>query len=152
VAVEAHRHLGPLVEGNRHLCSAELLGLLDEGGSRTQSDYDSALARRLTMIDAFDDWIQQFDAVIAMATLGEAPSLATTGDPRFCTPWTLVGAPAITVPTGLGPTKLPLGIQLVGGRHRDRDLIAVAMWLEKVRPGPGRPQLPGDLSEGRRAV
>jgi Asp-tRNA(Asn)/Glu-tRNA(Gln) amidotransferase A subunit family amidase len=142
VAIEAHRNVAPLVEGKRAMCSRELISLLDDGGSRSEAEYGAALARRLEMIDAFDQWGDRFDAILAMPTLGEAPPLATTGDPRFCTRWTLLGAPAITVPTGLGPNHLPLGTQIIGGRHRDRQLISISRWVESVVTGPGQPAHP----------
>lgn len=142
MATEAHRSVGPLVQAQRDLCSPQLDKLLSEGASVPQSEYESALALRRQTIEEFDRWASDFDAILTLPTPGEAPSVETTGDPRFCTRWTLVGAPALTLPTGSGPTGLPLGTQLVGHRGADADLIAVARWLESVRPGPGRPPVP----------
>jgi len=73
--------------------------------------------------------------------MGEAPGIETTGDPRFCSRWTFVGAPALVIPTGLGPSGLPLGLQLVGARGSDRRLLAAAAWSESLLPAPPRPSL-----------
>jgi amidase len=51
--------------------------------------------------------------------------------------WTLLGVPAITIPTGLGPTGLPLGLQMVGSGSRDDDLVAVAAWAQVHLPFEG---------------
>ncbi|HEX2323891.1 MAG TPA: amidase, partial [Chloroflexota bacterium] len=63
---------------------------------------------------------------------GEAPGLETTGDPRFCTRWTLLGAPALVLPSGRGRQGLPLGLQLVGAQGDDQRLLRAAAWAERV--------------------
>jgi len=51
------------------------------------------------------------------------------------------GAPAITIPTGLGPHRLPLGLQLVGAPGDDERLLAAAAWAEAMLPTIGAPPL-----------
>ncbi|MEJ5212042.1 MAG: amidase family protein, partial [Burkholderiales bacterium] len=76
---------------------------------------------------------ERFDALLTPAATGEAPAtLEHTGDPVFCTLWTLTGLPAISLPSGFGPSGLPLGAQLVGPYLRDSRLLAVAQWCEAV--------------------
>jgi Asp-tRNA(Asn)/Glu-tRNA(Gln) amidotransferase A subunit family amidase len=45
------------------------------------------------------------------------------------------------MPTGLGPSALPLGLQLVGARGADRRLLAAAAWAEALLPKPPAPVL-----------
>jgi Asp-tRNA(Asn)/Glu-tRNA(Gln) amidotransferase A subunit family amidase len=72
----------------------------------------------------------RYDAILTPATTGEAPAgLASTGNPIFCTIWTLCGVPAITLPLLRGPQGLPLGVQLAGRRHDDARLLRTARWL-----------------------
>jgi len=142
MAAEANRWVRPLVEPNLHLCSPQLQALLYEGSLVSDHDYELALARRREIVSLFDGWVTKFDAIITPPTLGQAPSIDTTGDPRPCTRWTLIGAPTITIPTGLSPETLPLGTQLVGIRGSDRDLIATAQWLELVLPRLSHPTIP----------
>jgi Asp-tRNA(Asn)/Glu-tRNA(Gln) amidotransferase A subunit family amidase len=130
MAVEAYAALGPQVLPQRHLLSEQLAKLLDQGAATPGAFYKAALRRRKHLIELFQTWVQPYDAALTIPTAGEAPPADTTGDPRFCTPWTLLGVPTITVPTGTGPAGLPLGLQIVSAPGRDRDLLGVALWVE----------------------
>jgi aspartyl-tRNA(Asn)/glutamyl-tRNA(Gln) amidotransferase subunit A len=46
------------------------------------------------------------------------------------------GLPSISVPAGLSPRGLPIGMQIVGMRHTDGLLLDVAALVERVRPWP----------------
>jgi Asp-tRNA(Asn)/Glu-tRNA(Gln) amidotransferase A subunit family amidase len=52
--------------------------------------------------------------------------LSATGDPAFCTLWTLTGLPALSLPLLAGAGGLPLGVQLVGAPGRDGRLLRTA--------------------------
>ena len=70
---------------------------------------------------------QSCDILIAPSAIGEAPSgITQTGDPIFCRIWTLLGLPCINLPLSRGSNGLPVGIQLVGARGKDRLLLSVA--------------------------
>ncbi len=132
MSVEGYWCLNNVVLGRPDLVSKTLMGFLEEGSKISVSTYQSALNLRRKLQRAFQSQMRRFDALLTIPTSGEAPGLETTGDPRFCTPWTLIGAPAITIPTGLGPGGLPLGLQLVGGIGRDRELLRAADWVESI--------------------
>jgi Asp-tRNA(Asn)/Glu-tRNA(Gln) amidotransferase A subunit family amidase len=66
------------------------------------------------------------------AAPGEAPlGLDSTGDPSFCTLWTLCGTPALSLPLLTGPIGLPMGLQLVADVGDDERLFRVASWLQR---------------------
>ena len=50
----------------------------------------------------------------------------------FQTPWTTAGIPAITLPSGLSESGLPMGIQLASAHFAERTLLASARWCEEV--------------------
>ena len=83
------------------------------------------------MQESFEElFTQRYDAILTPAAPGTAPKgLEATGDPSFCTLWTLVGMPALTLPLLQGANGLPIGVQLVGRRHFDARLLRTARWL-----------------------
>ncbi len=76
--------------------------------------------------------MSQFDALITPGAPGPAPLATITGNPVMQLPWTTIGVPAISLPTGLAKNGLPLGVQLVGAPMNESGLLGVASWCEKV--------------------
>ncbi|MGZ4205345.1 MAG: amidase [Actinomycetota bacterium] len=48
--------------------------------------------------------------------------------------WNLVGFPAASIPLGIGPNGMPLGVQIVAPRGGEALLLSVAKQLEQVNP------------------
>ena len=111
---------------------------LDEGDRISTAEYERALRKREALQRDFSRFLDDYDAVVTPPAAGEAPgSLETTGDPSFCTIWTLLGVPAITIPTGLGSRGMPLGLQIIGNQGESNHLLATAMWCERQLPFRG---------------
>ena len=45
-----------------------------------------------------------------------------------------VGYPAASVPAGLSESKLPIGMQIIGKRHHDEDVLKASRMFEKLQP------------------
>lgn len=104
---------------------------LEEGDGIADEDYRRALAVRDLLIGSLGEFLEdRHEAILTPPTTGEAPTADSTGDPAFCTLWSLCGVPAITIPTGFGPQRLPLGLQIVGRAGESNHLLAVAAWCE----------------------
>lgn len=130
---EGARALRALQEQHRAQLSEQLNALIDEGLAIPDAEIEQALAQRLRLNGEMRAILSRYDAIITPPAIGEAPAtLAHTGDPVFCTLWTLTGLPALTLPSGFGPNGLPLGVQLVGAYLRDDRLMGVAKWCEQV--------------------
>lgn len=138
---ESARTLGPLAAPRRSDVSPQAREFFEWGATIADDEYRRTLRERLRLIAAFNEWAEPYDAILTIPAAGEAPTPETTGDPRFCSRWTFVGAPALAIPTGLGPSGLPLGLQLVGARGSDRRLLAAAAWAGSLLPAPPRPAL-----------
>jgi len=143
MAFEAARTLGELQSQQRAKLSAVLNRFLDEGRAIDAAARAEALAQRQILRTGFGSFLAGFDAIVTPPTRGEAPAtLEHTGDPAFCTIWTLLGVPALTLPVGFGSQGLPLGLQIVGTLQGDAHLLRVARWVEQAvafAPGfPGR--------------
>ena len=116
-------------EKGRDRLSESLRDQLARGREVPALAYQKAVARIPTLNQGFDDLFARFDAVLTPSAAGTAPPLATTGDPAFCTLWTLCGMPAISLPLMSGENGLPLGAQIVGPRGDDARLLRTARWL-----------------------
>jgi Asp-tRNA(Asn)/Glu-tRNA(Gln) amidotransferase A subunit family amidase len=128
---EAARLLRPHLESRRSLLSAPLVDALVEGAAIPADAYRAAHAKRAALIERAHDLFDPWDAILSPPAPGAAPaSLATTGDPSFCTLWSLLGAPAITVPSGLSADGLPFGLQLACDVGADDRLLRLAQWCE----------------------
>jgi Asp-tRNA(Asn)/Glu-tRNA(Gln) amidotransferase A subunit family amidase len=115
----------------RDKLSPALRARIEQGREVRAVDYLRALGRipelNASLTELFE---QRYDAILTPAAFGTAPKgLESTGDPAFCALWTLCGMPALNVPLMQGANGLPLGVQLVGARHRDAQLLRTARWL-----------------------
>jgi Asp-tRNA(Asn)/Glu-tRNA(Gln) amidotransferase A subunit family amidase len=78
------------------------------------------------------DRLSDVDATITPSSAGEAPaSLDDTGPVIFNFLWTLAYLPALNLPVATGDSGLPIGLQVVGARHGEQDLLAIGRWIEK---------------------
>jgi Asp-tRNA(Asn)/Glu-tRNA(Gln) amidotransferase A subunit family amidase len=111
--------------------SASLRGQIERGRGILAVDYNRALDMIAVLNRALGELFEhRYDAILTPATTGTAPrGLDSTGDPIFCTFWTLCGMPAVALPLMQGENGLPLGVQLVGRRGDDARLLRTARWL-----------------------
>jgi Asp-tRNA(Asn)/Glu-tRNA(Gln) amidotransferase A subunit family amidase len=131
LAYEGAHHFAPLQKQHRSDMSARFNELLDAGAAVSDNAYRAALESMRTLRLEFDRVLKAYDCVITPPASGEAPAtLEETGNPAFCTLWTLLGAPAVTLPSGVGPAALPLGLQIVGPCNQDDRTLSVAAWCE----------------------
>lgn len=111
-----------------------------------------ASARASSLTARLDQWLADVDVVVC-STLGRASlplgRLATgplaqwaTGNDEF-TPHSFVanvtGWPALSLPWGRGPDGVPVGVQLLGRRDADEQLLTLADELSDAAPALGRP-------------
>jgi Asp-tRNA(Asn)/Glu-tRNA(Gln) amidotransferase A subunit family amidase len=119
--------------------------LLAEGRRDGAVEYLDALAKRVALRREPCGIFDQYDAIITPAAPGIAPKgLSATGDPAFCTLWTLTGLPALSLPLLADESGLPIGVQLVGGPGRDARLLRTASALISMLAPPkiARPSPP----------
>jgi Asp-tRNA(Asn)/Glu-tRNA(Gln) amidotransferase A subunit family amidase len=116
---------------SRDLLSEQLRAQIERGQEVRAIDYQRALSRINPMHESFVELFEQrYDAILTPSAPSAAPKgLASTGDPAFCTLWTLCGMPAISLPLLQSANGLPIGVQLVGQRHGDARLLRTARWL-----------------------
>jgi Asp-tRNA(Asn)/Glu-tRNA(Gln) amidotransferase A subunit family amidase len=118
-------------ERGRDKLSPQLRSLMERGRETKAIDYQRALRGTAHVVASFDDlFMERYDAILTPAAPGSAPKgLGSTGDPAFCSLWTLCGMPAISLPLMQDAGGLPIGVQLVGRRNFDARLLRTARWL-----------------------
>jgi Asp-tRNA(Asn)/Glu-tRNA(Gln) amidotransferase A subunit family amidase len=128
--------LGRVVDRGGDAISDVLRKLVQEGRAIDAVAYQQALDDAKAFASTLGEYLEDCNAILTPATTGVAPKgLTATGNPTFCTLWTLSGLPSLSLPLLTGEDDLPLGVQLVGGPHDDARLMRTANWLiGKVAP------------------
>jgi amidase len=140
---EATHIFNGLVERYPDRTSDFLKSAVTAGKELTAFAYLGAKATQERLRSALPAQMSGFDAILTVPAFGEAPEgLDYTGDAEYCAPWTLIGAPSVSLPAGFGKKGLPLGIQAVGSYRQDYRLLRVAKWIEgALRFDPGTPTI-----------
>ena len=127
---EICQHLGQVFDGHWEKISDSLKPIVERGRGISQTEYEDALAVKASAEDFFASFFHDYDAVIAPAAAGGAPPFGpATGDPVFCSVWTVAGLPALSLPLLVDESGLPVGLQLIGGVEEDDRLMRTATWL-----------------------
>jgi Asp-tRNA(Asn)/Glu-tRNA(Gln) amidotransferase A subunit family amidase len=127
----AHSLHGDFVQGGK-LMSDRLTRVIERGQGLSAADFLEACRVRDRLRKEYDVLAMHYDAIVTLAAPGAAPLFTEgSGNPIFSTIWTLVGAPAITLPLFQNAEGMPIGVQLVGRLRGDAGLLSVAAWLER---------------------
>jgi aspartyl-tRNA(Asn)/glutamyl-tRNA(Gln) amidotransferase subunit A len=117
--------------------------LLDEGLRLPAADLAEALIRRDELRNELAQLLHKHDdtlgCLVMPSTHIPAPALETTGDPAFNAPWSYIGWPAITIPCGLSPEGLPIGMQFIA--MTVPQVFAMAGLCERILGFHDRPPL-----------
>jgi len=136
LAVEGYRSIGAVAGRAPALISEQLRQLVAEGQTMPLERYQQALLLQARLRAQSAALMQGCDALVSIPASGEAPAgHADTGDGRFCTPWSLTGAPAVTLPSGWSESGLPLGLQIAGAygdTSADMKLLRIAARIEAM--------------------
>jgi Asp-tRNA(Asn)/Glu-tRNA(Gln) amidotransferase A subunit family amidase len=130
---EMARGLAYEMAHHRARVSPMLVQRVEEGSSIPFAEYAKALAYAADCRKQLADLMGDVDAILTPSTTGEAPfGLESTGNTAMNRLWTLLYGPCVTVPAGVGPAGMPLGVQLVGLPRTDARTLAAARWVESV--------------------
>ncbi|WIX82152.1 amidase [Amycolatopsis carbonis] len=117
----------------------------EQGKTYSASDYLDATAARAALGILMGEFHTRYDVLIT-PTIPIPPFEAGHDVPPgsglsewpewtpFTYPFNMTQQPAISVPAGRTSAGLPVGLQIVGPRHSDDLVLAVAKLLEEVRP------------------
>ena len=122
---------------------ADVLTRLRRGAAYGAADYADARRRQTLLRRAFASWFVEdggeLDVVVLPTTPCTAPRLngldAVATAPvltRLTAPFNLTGLPALSVPSGMTPDGLPVGLQIVGAPWAERRVLRVGRAFERV--------------------
>ncbi len=124
MAVDMAHNLGHNLD--RGEVSGQFRSFIAEGRQVPAVQYLAALRDARRYAAGLGEILQRVDAIITPSARGVAPSITATGDPVFCSLWSLTGLPALTLPVLSGENELPIGLQLIGAPGGDERLLRTA--------------------------
>ena len=117
----------------KKLVSKIMRDLIEEGRKISLPDYQTALTKQEKIGALLNSLFEAkgLDAILTLSTGGEAmKGLNSVDRPDSCLVWTFCHSPVINLPAFRGPLNLPFGIQIVGRKYDDYNLLALAQHLE----------------------
>lgn len=131
--------------GQRDLMDRGLIEVVNWAEGLSMLDYLAAMNERAALTEHMGRFHARYDLLLtpslpipAFTTGQEVPD--GWADPRwpswtpFTYPFNLTGQPACSVPCGFTSAGLPVGIQLVGGRHQDALVLRAAHSYQRAAP------------------
>jgi aspartyl-tRNA(Asn)/glutamyl-tRNA(Gln) amidotransferase subunit A len=160
---EAVAHHDPILRHRPEAYGPAVRRRLEKGYGLTAVDYVRAQRKRQEVVAAFDKAFREVDVLVgatlptAAAPIGaEEVEVAGRRESiidaymRLTAPQSLGGVPAASVPGGFTSEGLPIGLQLIAGRHREDRIFAVGAELQRLTdhhrrrpPWAGGPRLSG---------
>jgi aspartyl-tRNA(Asn)/glutamyl-tRNA(Gln) amidotransferase subunit A len=148
---DSFKEVGIDMLARRDELSPEFAALIERGMAMSAVEYKRLDEKRTEMYDAVQDIFDDYDLLVCptlAAVAGDnAPNGLTLGPDRvngvavdptigWCLtyPFNFTGHPAASLPAGLSPAGLPVGLQVVGRRFADDAVLAASAAFERVRP------------------
>ncbi len=132
----------PLLPFTERLLQPTTRWMREQGRGVSKTDivrYAQALERRIsTWFGDADVWVLPSSPVLPplvgsfKGLSGEAVFRAIVPIGAFTAPFNISGQPAISLPAGRSARGLPIGVQIVGRRGSDRQLISLSAALEEA--------------------
>jgi Asp-tRNA(Asn)/Glu-tRNA(Gln) amidotransferase A subunit family amidase len=144
-ALEEEGDLDPRGADRDRLAESTVETILEAETVSTR-EYKAADRTRTRVLELIEEILEEYE-LLATPTLAVPPfeigDLPTEVDgqpvePRrgwlLTQPFNMTGQPAASIPAGLTDEGLPVGLQLVGGRLADDDVLAASAAFERVKP------------------
>ena len=129
----------------------QFLAMLTDYTKITAVDHAMDDLLRTQVLDGLEDVFEDYDFIVSPTlaippmknatdgnTIGPVEINGSRVEPLigWCMtyPLNFTGHPAISVPAGLTPEGLPVGLQIIGRRHADESVLAMAGMFERIQP------------------
>jgi Asp-tRNA(Asn)/Glu-tRNA(Gln) amidotransferase A subunit family amidase len=122
----------PLYPAHKNSYGPSVRALVESGLLLDSNDYLRARRIRRAYQRDMQRLFSDCDVILSPGAPGPAPAgLASTGAPLLQAPWTLADFPTVSLPLGLTPSGLPIGIQLTAPPLGEGALFDVSRWMEE---------------------
>jgi aspartyl-tRNA(Asn)/glutamyl-tRNA(Gln) amidotransferase subunit A len=139
--------LGPLLDKWEHRMDPGLVALVKHGRKFSAEEYCRLDEKRLALYDKVRALFERYDLLLtptlSVAAFPADRLMPSHWEPHpwdwmrwagFSYPFNLTWLPAATCPCGFTPAGLPVGLQIVAGRHRDLRVLQASRAFERIRP------------------
>jgi len=129
-AVEYCRSITPeLLQRPENLSSA-IMAMVAMAADIAPETYIECLEQLDALRVAINVVLAPYDVILTPSTGSEAPmGHESTGPVTFTIIWQALSLPSLTMPAFEGPANMPVGVQIIGKRHRDCELLGHAQWI-----------------------
>ncbi|MBW2726936.1 MAG: amidase, partial [Deltaproteobacteria bacterium] len=147
---------GAMFANSRHLMKDTVVWNIEKGLALTQPDIDAAEKARDALISRVDAFLEHHEFLCLPVSqvppfpvevewvreVAGVPMQTYLDWMMTCAVISLTGLPAISVPAGFTPDGLPIGLQIVGRRNADFEVLQLAHAFERATGyGAQRPDL-----------
>ena len=117
---------------SKNKLSKEMQSAISRGLKYSAKDYAEAIDFMKRSYESYSEVFEDYHGILSPSSTGVADKgLKSTGSPEFCTVWSYMGVPTISLPLLQGENNLPLGLQLIGEKYDDLRFLSIARWLEQ---------------------
>lgn len=138
------------LEADREAASPEFVSAAERGQKYSVLELKRTERIRTDVYDAFRSLFERYDLLVTptlavssvendpLDTVGPETVMGESVDPLigWCLtyPFNMTGHPVASLPAGFGDGTTPIGLQVIGSRHADDDVLAASAAFERVRP------------------
>jgi amidase len=140
--------LGQLVQTRPDLCKQTIIGNVEEGLALTAVDVGQAEVKRTALYHRVREFLNAHEFLVMptnqvlpfdvdleyVREIDGVPMDSYIDFFKITYFFSALGLPCISVPCGFSRTGLPVGLQIVGGHHRDLDVLQLAHEFERRCP------------------
>ena len=137
---------GPLLEANRSIFKPEIVWNVEQGLALTADEIMAAMVTRSQIYERAQRFFAQTDLILTPATVVppypvEQRFVEQIGDYKFsnyiewCSiayAFTVIGAPALSIPCGFTESGLPVGLQIAAAPRQEARLLSAALAFEEL--------------------
>jgi aspartyl-tRNA(Asn)/glutamyl-tRNA(Gln) amidotransferase subunit A len=133
------------VERQRDLLDPAVAGVLEAALAQDMRDYYEKVFRRYTLRDSVRAFFERYDLLLSptlpVSSLDVGKNIPDhLGDRNLVSwvfytyPFNLTGQPAASICAGIAGDGMPVGLQIVGRRNAEHDIMRAAAAYERAQP------------------